>query len=177
MLLKPDPTFYPSARMAMQAPRERHAYVALLDPDGGARPDGLATVDLDPASSTYGQVVHTLDMPEIGDELHHFGWNVCSAALCPYAPHPHLVSGRGESHPPALSGPDVTVSRHPAPTDRPSVRAMRCQWAKSFGSRSLTARSQAHALLGLSRRRLNFCIAHRTRCSSMRVAREVNAER
>jgi hypothetical protein len=29
-------------------------------------------------------------MPETGDELHHFGWNVCSAALCPYAPHPHL---------------------------------------------------------------------------------------
>jgi methanethiol oxidase len=90
MLLKPDPTFYPSARMAMTAPRERHAYVALLDPDGDARPDGLATVDLDPDSSTYGQVVNTLDMPEAGDELHHFGWNVCSAALCPYAPHPHL---------------------------------------------------------------------------------------
>lgn len=45
------------------------------------------------------------------------------------------VSGRGESHPPALSGPDVTVSRHPAPTVRPLVRAMRCQWAKSCGSR------------------------------------------
>jgi methanethiol oxidase len=90
MLLKPDPTFYPSARMAMQAPRERHAYVALLDPDGETRPDGLATVDLDPASSTYGEIIHTLDMPELGDELHHFGWNVCSAALCPYAPHPHL---------------------------------------------------------------------------------------
>ncbi|HUG85144.1 MAG TPA: selenium-binding protein SBP56-related protein, partial [Euzebya sp.] len=87
---KPDPTFYPSARMAMQGPRERHAYVALLDPAGDTRPDGLATVDLDPDSSTYGQVVNTLDMPNIGDELHHFGWNVCSAALCPYAPHPHL---------------------------------------------------------------------------------------
>jgi hypothetical protein len=29
------------------------------------------------------------------------------------------VSRRGESHPPPLSGPDVTVSRHPAPTVRP----------------------------------------------------------
>ena len=28
--------------------------------------------------------------PNVGDELHHFGWNACSAALCPYAPHPHL---------------------------------------------------------------------------------------
>ena len=29
-------------------------------------------------------------MPEIGDELHHFGWNACSSALCPWAPHPHV---------------------------------------------------------------------------------------
>jgi selenium-binding protein 1 len=29
-------------------------------------------------------------MPNGGDELHHFGWNACSAALCPYAPHPHV---------------------------------------------------------------------------------------
>ena len=26
----------------------------------------------------------------MGDEVHHFGWNACSAALCPYAPHPHV---------------------------------------------------------------------------------------
>jgi methanethiol oxidase len=29
-------------------------------------------------------------MPYPGDELHHFGWNACSSALCPSAPHPHL---------------------------------------------------------------------------------------
>ena len=29
-------------------------------------------------------------MPGIGDELHHFGWNACSSALCPWAPHPHV---------------------------------------------------------------------------------------
>jgi methanethiol oxidase len=29
-------------------------------------------------------------MPGLGDELHHFGWNACSAALCPYAPYPHI---------------------------------------------------------------------------------------
>jgi len=37
------------------------------------------------------------------------------------------VSRRGESHPPPLSGPDVTVSRHPAPTVRPAVNATGCQ--------------------------------------------------
>jgi len=35
-------------------------------------------------------VVGGVEMPHAGDELHHFGWNACSAALCPYAPHPHV---------------------------------------------------------------------------------------
>ena len=29
-------------------------------------------------------------MPYVGDGLHHFGWNACSSALCPWMPHPHL---------------------------------------------------------------------------------------
>jgi selenium-binding protein 1 len=88
-LLRPDPTFYPSARMAMQAPPERLAYVATLNV-GNGKPDGIAVVDVDSASSDFGRIVNTLDLPNVGDELHHFGWNACSAALCPYAPHPHL---------------------------------------------------------------------------------------
>jgi hypothetical protein len=47
----------------------------------------------------------------------------------------HQVSGRGESHPPALAEPGVRVSPHRAPTGRPWVRAMRCQWTKSLGWR------------------------------------------
>jgi len=43
------------------------------------------------------------------------------------------VSGRGELHPPALVEPGVRVSPHRAPTDRPGVRAIRCQWARSWG--------------------------------------------
>jgi len=90
MLLTPDPTFYPSPRLAMQAPVERLAYVALLNPAQDGRPDGMAVVDVDPASNSYGRVVSRIDMPNAGDELHHFGWNACSSALCPYAPHPHI---------------------------------------------------------------------------------------
>jgi selenium-binding protein 1 len=90
MLLTPDPTFYPSARLAMQAPVERLAYVALLNPKPDGRPDGMAVVDVDPTSNSYGRVVGRIDMPNAGDELHHFGWNACSSALCPYAPHPHI---------------------------------------------------------------------------------------
>jgi selenium-binding protein 1 len=73
----------------MQAPPEELAYVALLSPDEG-RPDALAVVDTDPRSPTYAQVVNTLELPYPGDELHHFGWNACSSALCPHMPHPHV---------------------------------------------------------------------------------------
>ena len=74
----------------MEAPPERFAYVAALAPDNKSRSDALLVVDVDSASPTYGGVVGRLDLPDVGDELHHFGWNACSAALCPYAPHPHL---------------------------------------------------------------------------------------
>src|SRR3989449_9480045 len=89
-LLKPDPTFYPSPRLAMQAPPEKHAFVAALTPPGSKFNDALLVVDVDPASPTYGGRVGQVTMPKFGDELHHFGWNACSAALCPYAPHPHV---------------------------------------------------------------------------------------
>lgn len=85
----PDPTFYPSARLAMQAPPEKLAYVAILS-SAGDRPDAMGVVDLDPASSSYGKLIGRTAMPNAGDELHHFGWNACSSALCPYAPHPHV---------------------------------------------------------------------------------------
>ena len=85
----PDPTFYPSPAMAMQAPQEQLAYVAILDPQRKS-PDMLAVVDVDPASDQYGQITERVEMPHAGDELHHFGWNACSACFCPYAPHPHM---------------------------------------------------------------------------------------
>jgi selenium-binding protein 1 len=85
----PDPTFYPSPRLASQAPAEKLAYVVTINPEG-KRPDALVVVDLDPASRSHAQVVGRVEMPNVGDELHHFGWNACSSALCPYAPHPHI---------------------------------------------------------------------------------------
>ena len=87
--LRPDPTFHPSARLAMQAPAERFGYTALLSPDR-SRPDALAVVDLDPGSATHGTVLHRLDMPYRGDEFHHFGWNACSSALSPMSGHAFL---------------------------------------------------------------------------------------
>ena len=74
----------------MESATERYAYVAALVPDNKSRSDALLIVDVDVASGSYGKIVGQLDLPNRGDELHHFGWNACSTALCPYAPHPHL---------------------------------------------------------------------------------------
>jgi selenium-binding protein 1 len=56
VLWKPDPSFYPSPRLAMQVPPERPADVATVNPNLDGRPDALAVVDVDPRSPTYGQV-------------------------------------------------------------------------------------------------------------------------
>jgi methanethiol oxidase len=85
----PDPSFYPSPRMAMKAAPETLAYVAAFDPDRKT-PDVIAVVDVDPKSKNYAHIIGSTPMPNAGDELHHFGWNACSAALCPTMPHPHV---------------------------------------------------------------------------------------
>ncbi|WP_153505653.1 selenium-binding protein SBP56-related protein [Cumulibacter manganitolerans] len=88
---KPDPTFYPSPGLAMEGPTEDLAYVASFWRDEGEpQKDALAVVDVDPASDRYGSVVGWCEMPNVGDELHHHGWNACSSALCPNNPHPHV---------------------------------------------------------------------------------------
>src|SRR6516162_192391 len=89
MTWRPDPSFYPSPRMAMKAPAEKFAYVAAFDPTR-QKPDAIAVVDVDPGSKTYANILGSVEMPSLGDELHHFGWNACSSCLCPNAPHPHV---------------------------------------------------------------------------------------
>jgi selenium-binding protein 1 len=88
--LLPDPTFYPSPRLAIEAPTETLAYVALLSTGEHAKKDALGVVDTDPESAAYGTLVGRLDLPTAGNELHHFGWNACSSHLCAYAPNPHM---------------------------------------------------------------------------------------
>ena len=88
--LLPDPTFYPSPRLAIEAPTETLAYVALLSNGENGTKDALGVVDTDPESAEYGTLVGRLDLPTAGNELHHFGWNACSSHLCAYAPNPHM---------------------------------------------------------------------------------------
>ena len=71
---------YATPAAAMNSPRETLLYVpAIYAGSSIQKPDYLATVDVDPASATFGQIVHRLEMPHVGDELHHFGWNACSS--------------------------------------------------------------------------------------------------
>ena len=49
------------------------------------RPDFLAVVDAE-----EGRIVHETPMPNVGDELHHFGWNRCSSA-CHGPDRSHLI--------------------------------------------------------------------------------------
>jgi methanethiol oxidase len=72
---------YASPREALQAPPEDIVYVAALHTNTGIEePDFLAVVDVNPQSDTYSQIVHRTPMPGLNDELHHFGWQVCSSA-------------------------------------------------------------------------------------------------
>ena len=131
----PDPTFYPSPRMAMKAPAETMAYVAAFDPARKV-PDGIAVVDVDPASKSYSKILNTVAMPNAGDELHHFGWNACSSCLCPNAPHPHVerrylvVPGLRSSRRTWPSGPD-TRGRIPCIAARKESTWRRSETAKA----------------------------------------------
>ncbi|KAL9822971.1 methanethiol oxidase-like isoform 2-T2 [Geothlypis trichas] len=66
---------YPSCPDVLKAPREEVAYVTCTYRCTGIeQPDFLATVDLNPRSCHYGQVIHRLPMPNLKDELHCAGW-------------------------------------------------------------------------------------------------------
>ncbi|MBC7818848.1 MAG: selenium-binding family protein [Planctomycetaceae bacterium] len=84
---------------ARKSPPEKIAYViGVYAGTGVKQPDYLVTVDLDPTSKTYSKVIHRLKMPNVGDELHHFGWNACGSCHGHRARRhlivPGLVSGR-----------------------------------------------------------------------------------
>ncbi|XP_065341832.1 methanethiol oxidase [Cloeon dipterum] len=60
-------------------PKEKILYVICVQPEGRQKPDYLATVDVDPESPSYCQVISRCYGTAIGDEFHHFGWNSCSS--------------------------------------------------------------------------------------------------
>ena len=84
-------SFYASPEEAKQATPEELLYVACLDQGTDLKqPDFIAVVDADPGSDACGQIIHETQMPNVGDELHHFGWNRCSSA-CHGPDRSHLI--------------------------------------------------------------------------------------
>lgn len=77
------PMGYESPLKAMQGPREKLLYVPCIVPPEKdkkkERPDYLCTIDVDPSSPTYSQVIHRLKMTFIDDELHHTGYTIASS--------------------------------------------------------------------------------------------------
>jgi methanethiol oxidase len=55
--------------------QERFLYVATIA-QSPADPDLVAVIGADPRRSDYGEIVNRIDMPNVGDELHHFGYSV-----------------------------------------------------------------------------------------------------
>ena len=79
-------SFYASPQEALRAPPEEFLYVACLHEGTGVdAPDFLAVVD-----AASGEIIHETPMPNVGDELHHYGWNRCSSA-CHGPDRSHLI--------------------------------------------------------------------------------------
>jgi methanethiol oxidase len=55
-------------------PHERYLYVATIA-QSAHDPDFVAVVGADPSRHDYGRIVGRADMPNVGDELHHFGYS------------------------------------------------------------------------------------------------------
>ncbi|XP_058463172.1 methanethiol oxidase [Malaya genurostris] len=61
-------------------PREKLLYVVTVQPNlNESHGDYLSTVDVDPDSPTFCQIIHRTFTNSTGNELHHSGWNTCSS--------------------------------------------------------------------------------------------------
>jgi selenium-binding protein 1 len=119
----PDPTFYRSPAEAAAAPAEKLAYVVAFD-RAGQRPDALTVIDVDAGSQRYGQVVGWADLPTLGDELHHFGWNACSSALAHEGHDAHGLQRRYLLLPGLRSSNVHVYDTHPDPANSSLVKTI-----------------------------------------------------
>ena len=70
----------PQAAIEESEPEELAYVMGLYAGTDAEAPDFVAVVDVDPESDTYAEIVDRVEMPNRGDELHHFGWNACSSS-------------------------------------------------------------------------------------------------
>ncbi|MFB6185425.1 MAG: selenium-binding protein SBP56-related protein, partial [Halobacteriaceae archaeon] len=70
----------PQAAIEESTPEEIAYVMGLYEGTDVDAPDFMAVVDVDPESDTYAEIIDRVEMPNRGDELHHFGWNACSSS-------------------------------------------------------------------------------------------------
>lgn len=63
-----------AAAGAREAKQERYLYVATIA-QSASDPDFVSVIGADPRKSDFGTIVDRIDMPNVGDELHHFGYS------------------------------------------------------------------------------------------------------
>jgi selenium-binding protein 1 len=57
-----------------EGPHERFLYVSAIA-QSDRDPDFVAVIGADPQQPDFGEIVNRVDMPNVGDELHHFGYS------------------------------------------------------------------------------------------------------
>ncbi|CAJ0937486.1 unnamed protein product, partial [Mesorhabditis belari] len=83
---------YATPKDAIKGPREKVIFVTTPNVDLNGF-DAVCTVDVDPESPTYCQVISKVDLSNRGDEVHHTGWNACSSCHGdPSAQRSHLIA-------------------------------------------------------------------------------------
>jgi selenium-binding protein 1 len=60
--------------------QERYLYVATIA-QSATDPDFVAVIGADPRRSDFGKIVNRIDMPNVGDELHHIGYSADQGRL------------------------------------------------------------------------------------------------
>jgi methanethiol oxidase len=63
-----------SSHHVRHGPHERFLYVATIA-QSNQDPDFVAVIGADPRRHDFGRIVNRIDMPNVGDELHHFGYS------------------------------------------------------------------------------------------------------
>ncbi|KAL9898653.1 methanethiol oxidase [Glossina fuscipes fuscipes] len=90
--------------------REKLLYTVTVQPNiNEPHGDYLSTVDVDPDSPTFCQIIHRTFTNRIGNELHHSGWNTCSSCYHTEETNTDLVPKRDKLILPALNSDFIYV--------------------------------------------------------------------
>jgi len=114
--VEPQPEAEPVSERTVTRIREKLLYVVAVEKtESGATasPDALFTVDVEQGSPTYGQIVYRTDMPAVGDELHHFGYDWDNRHLIInglFSGKTHIVDVHSNSRRPAIERTNSTLA-------------------------------------------------------------------